>query len=109
MPSRFTSAAASGSSSRGLRSVARTDAPSRASNSADAIPDFFIPTTSALAPFRSISSQFQCRQREERQDQAGDPETGDDFRFSPADLLKVMVDRSHLEDSFSAQFETAHL
>ena len=46
--------AASGSWSSGLRSVARTTAPcARAGTAADATPDFFIPTTSALRAFDS--------------------------------------------------------
>src|ERR1017187_5021513 len=101
-----------GSASSGLRSVARTRAPSRASNAAEATPDFFIPTTSASMPLRfiSVSSEFQGSEREQGQHQAGDPEARDDFRFGPAQRFEVMVDGRHFENAFAvAQLIAAHL
>src|ERR1017187_10082577 len=101
-----------GSASSGLRSVARTRAPSRASNAAEATPDFFIPTTSASMPLRfiSVSSEFQGSEREQGQHQPCDPEARDDFRFGPAQRFEVMVDGRHFENAFAvAQLIAAHL
>src|ERR1035438_9226389 len=44
-----------GRASSAFRSVARTLAPSRPSNAAEAIPDFFMPTTSACIPLSFIA------------------------------------------------------
>src|SRR5450759_3357100 len=101
-----------GRSSSGLRSVARTTAPSRASNAAEATPDFFMPTTSACMPLRfiSVSAEFQRSEREQGQHQACDPEARDDFRFGPSQRLEVMVDGRHSENAFAvAQLVAAHL
>src|ERR1035441_1392633 len=106
---RASNSRASPSSSSGFRSVARTAAPWRTSSSTDARPDFFIPTTSALAPFRRMSSQLQSGQREQRHHQPGDPEARDDLRFRPPQRLEMMVQRGHLENPFAAQLVAAHL
>src|ERR1035441_1200019 len=101
-----------GSASSGLRSVARTRAPSRASKAAEATPDFFMPTTSASMPLNviSFSAEFQRSECEQGQYQAGDPEARDDFRFGPAQRLEVMVDGRHFENAFAvAQLVAAHL
>src|SRR5689334_660754 len=97
----------SGSWSSGLRSVARTLAPSRTSNSADAIPDFFMPTTRALVPFNSMSSQLKRAEREQRQDQTRNPEARNNFRLRPPDLLEMMMQGRHLENPLSPQLETS--
>ena len=57
-----------------------------------------------------VHLQFQRRQREQGQHQAGDPEAGDDLRFRPAQRFEVMVQRRHFENAFAvAQLVAAHL
>src|SRR5579883_1067684 len=101
--SRSSSAPASGSSSSGFRSVARTAAPCSARSFTAAIPDFLSPTTRAWRLANSMAlPQLQRGQREEREHQARDPETRDNFRFRPAQRLEVVVQRGHFEDALAA-------
>src|SRR5689334_22784573 len=91
-------------------SVARTAAPFSRRSSTAASPDRAMPTTSTFAPDTCIASpQFQRGQGEEGHDKSGDPEAGDNFRFLPAQRLEVMMDRRHLEDSFTPQLIAPHL
>src|ERR1700691_827475 len=57
----------------------------------------------------SESSQLQGRQADERKHDRNDPETDDDLRFGPTQLLEMMVDRRHLENAFASEFERYHL
>src|SRR4051812_880758 len=106
----------------GFRSVARTTAPSRRSNATAATPDLRSPTTKARLPLSVIgvaqaswpasfvqggspalqphsSSQLQRGQREQRQHQSRNPKPGDNLRLRPTQSLKMMMQRSHFEDS----------
>ena len=50
------------------------------------------------------------RQREQREDQRYNPEAGDDFGLAPAEQLKMVMQRGHLEDAFAvAQLVAADL
>ena len=55
------------------------------------------------------STQLQGRERKERKDKRRDPKAGDDLGLRPAQQLKMMVQRRHLEDPFLAQLVGAHL
>src|SRR5215467_6897078 len=126
------------SSSPLLVSDTVTRAPCAFINSAEATPDFPRPTTRARFPLSSILfisprshrvmdkassadscliraslvitlSLFQCRQREEREDQRCDPEAHDNFRFGPAQQFEMVVQGRHLEDAFLPQLIGADL
>src|SRR5262249_43246506 len=57
-----------------------------------------------------VSSQFQRRQREQRQYQPRNPKPRDDLRFRPAQRFEVVMQRRHLENSLAvAQLVAAYL
>ena len=58
---------------------------------------------------QSLSPQFQSRQRKQRKHQRRDPKSHDDFRFAPADQLKMMMQRRHAKHALPGQLERAHL
>src|SRR5579859_4610774 len=104
-------AAVSPSSGSGRVSVAVTIAPCLAQKSEVARPVRARPITKTFFPVSSNISlpQFQSRQSKQRKNQGGDPEANNDFRFAPAEQLKMMVNRRHAEDAFTAQLERADL
>src|SRR5262245_63460103 len=55
------------------------------------------------------SSQLQRGQAGEREHDRDDPEADHDLRLGPAELLEVVVDRSHLEDVLAREFERDQL
>ena len=59
------------------------------------------------APLRLIasSSQLQCGQARQRQDDGDDPEPDHDLRLGPADLLEMVMDRRHPEYALAGQLE----
>src|SRR5579871_2871079 len=86
-------------------SLTVTRAPCFRRNRAAEIPDFPNPTTSTRLFFKSIIPspllpQLQSRQRQQRKDQRQNPESRNHLRLRPPHQLKVMVQRSHLEDAF---------
>ena len=58
---------------------------------------------------RSLLTQFQGGEGEEREYQGADPEADDDLGLAPAELLKVVVQRGHLEDALFAELVAADL
>src|SRR5579863_5816027 len=98
-----------------LSSNATTSAPP--DNSAPALisPEPPRPNTATLLPAKAVIGittrlpQLQRRKACERQHHRDDPETNDDLRLGPAELLEMMVDRRHLEDALAGELERHHL
>src|SRR6201991_3400920 len=72
------------------------------------------PNTATVLPAKEVtgiklSPQLQGRETDQRQHHRDDPEADDDLRLGPAELLEMMVDRRHLEDTLSRQLERRHL
>src|SRR5580658_8266160 len=59
--------------------------------------------------FPKASPQLQRRKTGQRQHHRDDPEPDDDLRFGPAQLLEMVMQRRHPEDSLAGELERDHL
>src|ERR1700677_654682 len=110
---------------RSSSSKAMTEAPPEISAWALASPEPPRPNTATVRPANVVtgittkqsrrtgetskSSQLQGRQADEREHDRDDPETDDDLRLGPTQLLEMMVDGRHLENAFAGELERNHL
>src|ERR1700691_2683967 len=110
---------------RSSSSKAMTEAPPEISAWALASPEPPRPNTATVRPANvvtaitteqsrrtgetPVSSQLQGRQADERKHDRDDPETDDNLRLGPTQLLEMMVDGRHLENAFAGEFERHHL
>src|SRR5579883_2232655 len=96
-----------------LSSQAATSAPPASSARAVAAPEPPRPNSATLRPAKLatgiMSPQLQGRKADHRQDEGDDPETHDDLRLGPAELLEMMVDRRHAEDALAGHLERSDL
>src|SRR5215470_16579501 len=124
-PAERSFAAASATSDSARASVAVTMAPRAAQNNAVATPVRASPTTSTRLFFSSIDpgialrrstqlpqdslSQFQRRQRKQRENQRRNPKAHDHLRFAPTRQFEMMMDRRHAKNPLPTQFEGTNL
>src|SRR5581483_2875731 len=133
MPSSSSEGISRASASALRTSETVTCAPLWRRKSAAARPDLPSPTTKTFLPFSSIMgapiltripssllctggrrarprlAQFERGECKQCKHQGPDPEAGDDLGLAPAQLLEVVVQRRHLEDTLLAQLIAAHL
>src|SRR5215472_9286726 len=62
-----------------------------------------------FASLPNLLPQFQSRQREQCEDQRGNPEAHDHLGFAPAQQFEMMMNRSHTENALPSQLERKHL
>src|ERR1700738_3571561 len=75
------------------------------------------PNTATVLPTKEVtgvmmaqpSSQLQRGEAGERQHHRDDPEPDHDLRLGPAQLLEMVVDRRHPEDTLAGELERHHL
>src|SRR5271170_2887261 len=96
-------------------SKATTSAPPASSALALASPELPSPNTATFLPAKVVTGittrlpQFQGRQPRQREHDRDDPETNNDLRLGPAELLEMMMDRRHLEHAFTGELVRHHL
>src|SRR5208282_4357980 len=96
-------------------SKATTSAPPARSALALASPEPPSPNTATFLPAKVVTGittklpQLQGREPGQREHDRDNPETNNDLRLGPAELLEMVVDRRHLEDALSGQLERHHL
>src|ERR1700726_2055606 len=92
-----------------LSSKATTSAPPASSAFAHASPEPPSPNTATFLSAKVVIGitttlpQFQGRQPGQRQHDCNDPEADDNLRLGPAELLKMVMDRCHLENALAGQ------
>src|ERR1700728_2591228 len=100
---------------RASSSKAATSAPPASSAWALASPEPPRPNMATFLPAKVVTgittklSQLQGRQARERKHHRDDPETNDDLRLGPSELLEMMMDRRHLEHALAGELERNHL
>src|ERR1700733_11129079 len=96
-------------------SKATTSAPPARSALALASPELPSPNTATFLPAKVVTRittelpQFQGRQPRQREHDRDDPETNDDLRLGPAELLEMMMDRRHPKHALTGELVRHHL
>src|ERR1700742_5158162 len=100
----------------GLSSAAITSAPPAFRAWQLASPEPPSPNTATVLPAKEVtgimtpgSAQLQGGEAGERQHHRDDPEADHDLRLGPAQLLEVMMDRRHAEDTLARELEGGDL
>ena len=77
-------------------------------NSSSGLRDYFYCALRGVARGPGLT-QFQCCECKQCKHEGADPETDDNFGFVPAQLLEMVVQRGHLEDTLFPQLVAADL